>query len=342
MKSRFGTISIHLMAWILLLMVPFLSMYQVTSSIVGDFNRISLLPIIVLSLTLMAIFYLNYFFLMPKFLFKKRYKAYAIVLLFSFAFTIASSYVVFELFGIDPEADLMSLNPIFSKISPIAKANAFLMLIAAFVTSISLALNDQLKLAEKERLNAQIASLKSQMNPHFLFNTLNNIYATSLDKAPQTAKMIEMLSAMMRYTLKETQREYVSLSDELQYLNNFIELQRIRLEDRVYVSYTVRGQSENLGIAPMLLIPFIENAFKHGVNAEEESRIEITIVVKGSELGLQVVNNKVNIQHDITEPSGLGIVNTKHRLELTYPAKYTLKIKETGKIFSVSLQLNLQ
>ena len=146
----------------------------------------------------------------------------------------------------------------------------------------------------------------------------------------------------MRYTMKDTQQDFVLLEDEINYVSNFIELQKLRLDRRVKLEYNSLENIPPLRIAPMLLIPFVENAFKHGVNAEQKSRIRIDIIINKNEFQLRVVNNKVIVQQDISERSGLGIINTSHRLNLIYPSKHLLVINETEKEFSVSLHINLQ
>lgn len=341
MKNLFITISIHFIAWGLLLMVPFLSGYQVIKSF-EPADNISLAPIIVLGLFLIVIFYFNYFVLIPKFLLLKKYLLYVITLVLSIVAAFVLSGLFFNLFDVKPD-DLASMNPVLIKVEPIMRANAFLMLIVSILASISLTINNHLRQLEKEKLVALISSLKSQINPHFLFNTLNNIYATAIDTSPRTADMVDKLSEMMRYTMKENQNDFVPLEGEINYLNNYIELQKLRLERTIKFDYTIDGEFSELQIAPMLLIPFVENAFKHGVNSEQDSNIRINIKVNESELHFLVANNKVNIQSGIKEnSSGLGIENTKHRLALIYPSKHLLTIKETENDFIVSLHINLQ
>jgi LytS/YehU family sensor histidine kinase len=251
------------------------------------------------------------------------------------------SGVFLNLSGFNPD-NLSNINPVLIKIKPIFRANTFLMLIISILASISLTINNHLRQLEKEKLVAQISSLKLQINPHFLFNTLNNIYATAIDTSPRTADMVDKLSEMMRYTMKENQNDFVPLEGEINYLNNYIELQKLRLESKIIFEYTVDGDFTELLIAPMLLIPFVENAFKHGLNSEQDSNIKINIKVNESELDFLVANNKVNIQSNIKEnSSGLGIENTKHRLSLIYPSKHLLTIKETENDFTVSLHINL-
>lgn len=340
MKNLFIKISVHFIAWGLLLMVPFLSSYKVIKSFVPPGGHVSLAPVIILILVLIVIFYFNYFFLIPKFLLLKKHLLYVSTLVLSIGTAFFLSKIFLNLSASNP-IQYATINPLLIKIEPIFRANGFLLLIISILGSIALTINNHLRQIEKEKLSAQISSLKSQINPHFLFNTLNNIYATAIDQSPQTADMIDKLSEMMRYTMKETQNDFVPLDEEINYIHNFIELQKLRLESQVHFEFTVEGDFSGFQIAPMLLIPFVENAFKHGVNSEQNSDIRINIKVNESELHLLIANNKVKTQSGITEHNGLGIENTKHRLKLIYPSKHLLTIKETEEDFTVSLHINL-
>ncbi|TND07878.1 MAG: hypothetical protein FD123_2868 [Bacteroidetes bacterium] len=341
MKNRFATISIHIIAWALLLLVPFLSTHQVFKSIVPSSDTIPVTPVFALSAVLIAIFYFNYFFLIPKYLLTKKYWFYFSLLSLAILAAFLLPGIMFLFSDFNPEK-LVNANPILEKIIPVIRINGVLMLIISIITSSLLAVNNRLKQTEREKLSAQIASLKSQINPHFLFNTLNNIYATAIDTSPKAADMVDKLSEMMRYTMKDTQQDFVPLEDEINYINNFIELQKLRLDKSVKLEYHYLENIPAFQIAPMLLIPFIENAFKHGVNSEQKSHIKIEIAINKTELQLSVVNNKVNVQRDIAENSGLGIENTRHRLNLIYPSKHLLVINNTEKEFSVSLHINLE
>lgn len=337
MKNLLITIPVHILAWVLLLMVPFLSTYQVIKSFTPATTHVIMTPVLVLSLLLISVFYINYLVLIPRYLLPKKYLLYAATFLLFIGIAFALSGLIFYYFDFDPE----KANPVISKISPIAKANAFLMLMISVLASISLAINNRLRQAEKEKLSAQIAYLKSQINPHFLFNTLNSIYATAIDTSPQTADMVDKLSEMMRYTMKEIQNDTVPLAEEVNYINNYIALQKMRLDSNIKFDYTTSGTWGELRIAPMLLIPFVENAFKHGVNAEQNSNISISLGVDKSELQFKVANNKVAVQTDAIEKTGLGIENTRHRLALIYPSCHLLTIVETADDFTVSLQISL-
>jgi LytS/YehU family sensor histidine kinase len=293
------------------------------------------------SAVLIMTFYFNFLFLIPRYLLKEKYWLYFLLLLLTIALVLLMTGSIFFFSDFNPEK-LAKLNPAIEKIIPVIIINAVSIWLLTIISSVVWAAYNRLKQAESEKLSAQIASLKSQINPHFLFNTLNNIYATAIDTAPIAADMVDKLSGMMRYTMKDTQQDFVLLEDEINYIDNFIALQKLRLDRSVKLDYSTLQYVPSLQIAPMLLIPFIENAFKHGVNAEQKSNINIALTINKTELRLSVVNNKVNVQRDISEGSGLGITNTWHRLNLIYPSKHLLVINDTEKEFSVSLHINLQ
>jgi hypothetical protein len=216
----------------------------------------------------------------------------------------------------------------------------FLFLFALFL-ALLLKIRNRLKQTEAEKLHAELAYLKAQVNPHFLFNTLNSIYSLALEKSDRTPDAIVKLSSLMRYVLLETSRDKVPLEQELTYLSDYIQLQQTRFEGSSFVSFSITGQPEGKSIAPLLLIPFIENAFKHGVNPEEPSAILIRIDIVDEQLILLVTNKKLASPQPTPIPSGLGIQNTRLRLQLLYPARFTLNIDDATKDFSVSLTLKL-
>lgn len=341
MKVKRFTIAIHVLVWLLLLVIPYVSTDQLFNLLVPGSGRQYLLLSIALSTVLLLIFYFNYFFLIPRFLLAKKYVRYFLLLLLAIATVFLLFILIINFSDFNP-AKLTNTNPAIEKIIPVIFINSISLWLLSIVSSILFTVYNRLLQTEKEKLSAQIASLKSQINPHFLFNTLNNIYATALDGSPKAADMVDKLSEMMRYTMKDTQQDFVLLEDEINYINNFIALQRLRLDSSVKLEYTAMKDIRPLQIAPMLLIPFIENAFKHGVNAEQDSRISIELTMNKTELQLLVVNNKVSVQKDIGEKSGLGITNTWHRLHLIYPSRHLLVISDTDEEFFVSLHINLQ
>ena len=214
MKNKYALISIHALVWILVLFVPLVSVYQMLDSFLPKSSIEPFIPVILLSLMLISLFYINYLLLIPKLFHTKKYLFYAIALVSLIAAAVLFSRVVLYYINFGPDS-LRLYNPILTKVVPIARLNAFLMLLFVLVGSILLSIHNRLKEIEQEKISAQLASLQSQINPHFLFNTLNNIYATAIDSSPQTAEMIGKLSQMMRYTMKETQKDLVNLKDEI-------------------------------------------------------------------------------------------------------------------------------
>jgi hypothetical protein len=208
--------------------------------------------------------------------------------------------------------------------------------------------DEELHVLKKElgQSNANFDFLRSQINPHFLFNALNTIYGTALqEKAERTSEGIEKLGDMMRFMLQENMQEKISLSREIDYLNNYISLQRLRTDNNpvITIDTNIEQQVYPVQIAPMLLIPFVENAFKHGISFREPSHIKITLEIKDNTLYFDVFNNKHNKQENDPEKnkSGIGLTNVKQRLKLLYPTTHELIIRETSKDFFVHLTMQL-
>lgn len=192
-----------------------------------------------------------------------------------------------------------------------------------------------------EKTNAELSYLKAQINPHFLFNTLNSIYSLAILKSDKTADAVVKLSDMMRYVLNDSNANFTDLEKELNYIANYIELQRMRLTSNVKLTYSCEGNVFDKKLAPLVLIPFIENAFKHGVNSEEDSVIDIKIKVSQTALNLNVRNKCVSSNNNTLNKSGLGIENTKQRLNLLYPENHSLEISEKDNYYTVNLTLNI-
>jgi two-component system LytT family sensor kinase len=225
--------------------------------------------------------------------------------------------------------------------------NFFLM--SCMVTGLSLGvrLSEKLLLheklrkeAEKEKLNTELTLLKHQINPHFLFNTLNSIYSLALIKSDQTAGAVMKLSDMMRYVIQDVGHQKVSLSLELDYLMDYVELQKIRLSEHVVVHMNIEGDPKPYQVPPMILVPFIENAFKYGTSAHEDAAINIFVKISAGRLVFEV-SNPVFKGREHTETFGIGIQNTRQRLNLMYPEAHSLLLTNDGKLFTVTLAMNL-
>lgn len=289
---------------------------------------------------LIGYFYLNMYVLLPKFYFKKRYATLILLTLAVFVLAtllptwlVPSQLIENRPMGPPPPQQEGSVLFEFSH-------TFFHFAVVAFV-SLALAISNRWKKAEQEKLNAELSYLKAQINPHFLFNTLNSIYSLAIQKSDLTAPAVVKLSAMMRYVVSETHRDFVSLEKEITYIRHYIELQQLRFGASIQILFSVEGPAAGRQIAPLVLIPFVENAFKHGVNAEENSCIRIDIHTDEKMLRLEVLNKKVFVQHSGEPKSGLGIENTRNRLQLLYPGRHTLQIVDTESDFKVSLTLRL-
>ncbi len=286
------------------------------------------------SIILIPFFYLSYFVLIPRLYFEKKYYIFYFVVFFYFALIFFLPLVLIPSTNFNSNTfDTFFIREI--------KIRLFLFLIV-LVFSLMLKINVRLKQSEKEKLDAELAYLKAQINPHFLFNTLNSIYSLAIVQSDNVASSIVKLSNMMRYVLSESSSDYVSLEKEIEYIQNFIELQQIRFGSFIQFECTITGDHKNKTIAPLILIPFIENAYKHGVNAEDNSIINIKIDTTENQLFLFVKNNKVFVQRSAESESGVGVQNTKNRLQMIYPGKHKLQINNTEKEYSVSLTIDLK
>lgn len=222
---------------------------------------------------------------------------------------------------------------------------------------------------EKEKISNELSFLKQQINPHFLFNSLNSIYSLSISQSELTSNAILKLSAILRYVLYETENELVPLENELKVINNYIELQKLRQTEKVTVNYSVEKETGKpeipdkpyetdepavidekretdkpnaFKIEPLILLPPVENAFKHGADNVNESFIDIHIIIVGNRLEMNVSNSIMTHSSDKTKDSGIGIKNLKRRLELLYPDEHKFEISEKDGIFRVRLLLQLK
>jgi LytS/YehU family sensor histidine kinase len=198
------------------------------------------------------------------------------------------------------------------------------------------------KQMENDKLMNELKFLKAQINPHFLFNTLNNLYYLAYSQSPNTTEVIAKLSQMMRYMIYDSNYQQVLLSKEIEYMQNYISLERLRLNNEVPIDFEVEGETDNKLITPMIFITFLENAFKHGVSANNpDSWVKISIKIKGNECIYTVENSKLKSVSDSKEKSGIGLQNLKRRLELSYPDKHSLKTDEQSDRYFVQLNLTL-
>lgn len=205
---------------------------------------------------------------------------------------------------------------------------------------------------QNQQLTSELRFLRAQVNPHFLFNTLNNLYYLAVNNSPQTPEVIAKLSGMMRYMLHDSNHPTVSLAREIEYMHSYIELEKMRLEEEVPIIFEVdlsgRGAVEversgagQARIVPLILITFLENAFKHGIG-NGEGWITVTLQLSGNQLDYKVSNSLVeHSAKTVTQKSGIGLINVKRRLELSYPDQHRLEVITSSDQYTVHLQLVL-
>lgn len=195
---------------------------------------------------------------------------------------------------------------------------------------------------KQEKTNAELELLKAQVHPHFIFNTLNNIYSVTVKQNPETANYLLKLASFLDYNLYNTKQDAVPLEAELEYIRNYIALQQLRVGNKTDVSFTAYGSIHDLRIAPLLLLPLIENCFKHGVDASiEKSWIRIEIARNEKELTIKIENSKETVESGHLKNGGLGIENVKKRLALIYADRHELKLFNEASSYLVLLKIKL-
>lgn len=197
---------------------------------------------------------------------------------------------------------------------------------------------------QRQTLKSELNFLRSQINPHFLFNTLNSLYALTLKKSDKAPEIVLRLSEMMRYMLYECNERYVPLEKEINYIENYLELEKIRHKGKCDIDFEMIGEVGSQKIAPLLFIPFIENSFKHGLNALiVDGFVDIIMNIKDDSIHMNIKNSKS--QSKPKAPSrisgGVGLVNVKRRLNLLYEDEYNLNIRDTPNEYEVNIEINL-
>ncbi|MCV9928508.1 histidine kinase [Flavobacterium sp. LS1R49] len=352
----------HSVIWTFFILTSLIQFYESPFQITPDFY--------IQWITGIILFYLNFFYLVPALLLQKKYWLY-----FTFVVAVIITFMIIRASYFMPEfqvtkrmmpADMMparriptfpddriflhkgfrikavmATQPLFFRIAP-----SFFYILVVTISAIIKTLsefynNEQNKLiAETHRTTTELIYLRKQTNPHFLFNSLNSIYSLAHKKSDLVPDAIVTLSELMRYMLYETDNKTVTLEKEINYIQNYIELQKLRLNNIENITINVHGEPKNKFIEPLLLISFVENAFKYGTDYKGAAFVKIKIAIEDNSLDFWIDNKVENHKKD-PENSGIGLTNIQSRLNLLYPEAHELKITETKHFYKIHLNLKL-
>jgi two-component system, LytTR family, sensor kinase len=339
--KKWAIVLMHVAAWVFFFSLPYLlrspEHNKQPAPKPANVNDAGFYFSIVMNLSWASLFYFNAYILIPKFIYKKRY----------WQFTVAHFAVFLCMLG---EVHLVSL--LFFKSAEFNSRYVFFnFLIYLFIFSLSTAyqlIADKIKFdklvqeKQNEILKTELSLLRSQVNPHFMFNVLNNMVALARKQSDLLEPSLIKLSSLMRYMLYEADEEKVSLEKEMDYLQSYIDLQQQRFGKKVQVNVRMHTMDNQYRLEPMLLIPFVENAFKHGTGMIEDARIDVDLEAEKNILQFTVSNKYNPASEEIKDKtSGIGLANVKRRLNLLYGKDHTLMISENNNWFVVSLRINL-
>ena len=357
-------VGLHLLAWAILIGLP---LYFIKRWDIGqDFIWLFYINITINGI----IFYTNYFLLVPKYFFDgKKYKYYLSIAVLLFFFYFVSdksnqtvfSYVTEGKISGKPQHEFnedkkpgppgpmmrMTMRPPFREMHMFNYGFTSLFLIFFSLGLRVLERHSSIekiqKDLEREKLNSELAFLKNQISPHFFFNTLNNIYSLISINAEDSQKAVLKLSKLMRYLLYESESGDTKLSNEIEFMTNYIDLMKLRMSDRINLRLDFPEKYGDIKIPPLLFIPFIENSFKHGISFRENSFINIKMTCTGDEIVFYCSNSlSLSGNGSVVDTSGIGLGNVSKRLELLFPGKYDLRITKSEESFDVVLKIELK
>jgi hypothetical protein len=343
------SVFLHIAGWTIILLLP---IYLTTVERRHDMFFIG--RVIIRTLIYIVLFYISYFWLIPRLLFKdKRLQYYFTVIAF-----IIGLYFVNEILNRAITRDIPKPEVAANRREPRdhkeKRFNIFwkfdvynYLLTSILISGFSVGLRmsgkyneneKKRKELEKEKLTSELAFLKNQVSPHFFFNTLNNIYSLTEINTKEAQNAILQLSKLMRYLLYESEKGDISLNSEIAFMKNYIDLMKLRLSDKVSLTTSFPVDEPNISIPPLIFIPFIENAFKHGVSYRDKSFIKIELKVFDRKILFTSQNSIAPKQEDMLD-SGIGLENVRKRLALLFPGMHKLQIDTKDNIFEVSLEI---
>jgi hypothetical protein len=357
---------IHLVGWLIFMSLPLIILSRDSNPDI-EFTMLRSGSFWAFVAVYVVLFYLNYLLLIPKLYLKQQYFIYIITFLALISiinYAKPFENLVFQRFhtqqdfpsrnGPDfrpppqiefrEESAFRPLPPGRSSV-PAVDFVSLVLFAMIWVVAMAAKISEQWRLTEKrailseaQKAQAELSFFKAQINPHFLFNTLNNIYSVAVNQSENTAPSVMKLSQMMRYITEEATENWVPLEDEIDCLKNYIDLQKLRLNTKTSVLFEVKSAGPKAQIAPLILMTFVENAFKYGTSNHYPSEIKIRIDNVANEI-LFSCQNKIFDSNKEPDRAGVGIANTKKRLDFLYSENYDLKINNDGEMFSINLKL---
>jgi two-component system LytT family sensor kinase len=333
---KYSTPLIHISAWSVFFLLPIIfssSDFSESEKNNHDPDEFFLLHLIN-KVFKIGVFYINTKWLIAIFLYKRKFFIFFISQLLMFMLLIGIDYILFH---------VLQINHTFH-IARSAYHNISLFLFISLSSIAFKLVSDKVKTEEKqnENLKTELSFLRSQISPHFLFNILNNIVAMVRLKHDALEDTVVKLSSLLQYMLYETDEEKVSIQSETEYLRSYIDLQSLRFGNKISISTNLEVKESLFNIEPMLLIPFVENAFKHGYGMVENPEISISLFTQKDGLVFKVKNKYSEKEEIKDKTSGIGLNNVSRRLDLLYPKNHTLEISTQDGWFSVNLYLNLK
>jgi two-component system LytT family sensor kinase len=344
MKTK-GPLVVHLFFWLIILAILLWDTFSGNQSPTWYEVGVKFGYFAIINL---SIFYINYTLLIP--ILVEQKKKYGLYILSIFLLIAVMVIIKTAVASLNSDFFLTYFSQDSGRIEyyELTKYIVFAIFVSGFFVVVSALLKFAIDWFGSERIQRDLVSekrdmelqfLKSQLNPHFLFNSLNNIYSLAYQKSDKTADAILKLSEIMRYMIYESNDSWVALSQEIAYVQSFIELQKLRFKDGAAVEFTLNGEIDNQHIVPLILISFVENAFKHGVANDPKDPIRINIIANQKILHFSVTNKKN--KHNKDQMGGVGLNNVERRLQLLYPDRYKLNIVNSATHYTSELMLDI-
>ncbi|MEM9362357.1 MAG: histidine kinase [Bacteroidota bacterium] len=335
---RIKEVYVHIIVWICFISFPIAWVFSQFGKVHLEFlPRVLFTPLLT---------YVNYLLLVPIFLLKKRLWQYiliSVLVLFLFNMIVSTYFSAAPLSRISEFTGVTNVTPLkrmSDAMLAIASFSFFLLGGVMGLTKDIYKREKQNRLKEMSRKETELQFLRAQLNPHFLFNSLNSIYGLVREKKSEAPQAVITLSELMRYMLYEAKKELVPLTKEIDYIKNFVQLQILRLSDSKNVKLRISGEYDDKLIAPLLLVPFVENAFKYGTDFKGETYVDINLKVI-SETLFFTITNKIGPYKKDLESSGIGLENIKNRLQILFPEEHSMLITKDDGNYMVNLELQL-